>query len=443
MKQSFLRTLSIGAAAALLLTGLTACGTNTLEPASDMISPSSEQAISTISAENSLSTQASSISAEHTLPSADAVTVTDFTVRLFQQSLEPEINSLVSPLSVMNALAMTANGAKGETLAQMEDLFGSDIDSLCSYLSHYLASMPSGEKYQFHNANSIWIKNNDNFTVNQDFIKTNQDLFAAEVFQADFDQSTLKSINKWVSKNTDKMIPEILDRIPEDAVMYLVNALAFDAEWQTIYKETQIHDGVFTKEDGAEQQVKMMYCEENTYLRDENAQGFLKYYADGKYAFAALLPDEGISLTNYVNSLTGERLHRLLTDTTHVTVNTAIPKYQTEYSIEMSDTLKSMGLTDAFDEELADFTGIGSYPGRNLSISRVLHKTYLALDEKGTRAGAATVVEMKAEGAMMERESKTVYLDRPFLYMIIDCEENLPVFIGTVTEPVRCSPQTE
>ena len=94
-----------------------------------------------------------------------------------------------------------------------------------------------------------------------------------------------------------------------------------------------------------------------------------------------------------------------------------------------------MGLTDAFDEYLADFTGIGSYQGGNLSISRVLHKAYLALDEKGTKAGAATVVEMKAESAMMEQETKTVYLDRAFLYMIIDCEENLPVFIGTVMEP--------
>ena len=439
MKQSFLRALSIGTTAALLLAGFTACSAYTEKLSFETADTSSEQSASSTTTDNDSSKHifpsiASDITSEQSLQSADAVTVTDFAVRLFQQSLEPEDNTLVSPLSVMNALAMTANGAKGETLAQMENLFGTDIDSLCSYLSHYLASMPSGEKYQFHNANSIWIKNDDNFTVKQDFIKMNQKLLGAEVFQTDFDQSALKSINKWVSKKTDKMIPEILDRIPEDAVMYLVNALAFDAEWQTIYKETQIHDGVFTKKDGTEQQVKMMYCEENTYLRDKNAQGFLKYYVDGKYAFAALLPDEGISLTDYVNSLTGERLLRLLTDATNVTVNTAIPKFRTEYSVEMNDILKNMGLTNAFDENLADFTGIGSYPGKNLSISRVLHKTYLALDEKGTRAGAATVVEILAECAMVQ-EPKTVYLDRPFLYMIIDCEENLPVFIGTVMEP--------
>lgn len=437
MKQSFLRTLSIGTITALLLAGFTACSAYTKEPSFDIASTPSEQSGSSTAADNDSSTHISysaalDIPPEHSLPSADAVIVTDFAVRLFQQSLEPEENTLISPLSVMNALVMTANGANGETLSQMGNLFGADIDSLCSYLSDYQSSIPSDKKYQFHNANSIWIKNDNNFTVNQDFIKTNQDLFNAEIFQADFDQSTLKSINKWVSKNTDKLIPEILDRIPEDAVMYLVNALAFDAEWQTIYKETQIHDGVFTKEDDTEQQVKMMYCEENAYLQDERARGFLKYYADSKYAFAALLPDEGISLTDYVNSLTGERLHRLLTDAAHVTVNTAIPKFRTGYSVEMSDILKSMGLTDAFDEYLADFTGIGSYHGGNLSVSRVLHKTYLALDEKGTKAGAATVVEMKAESAMMEQEIKTVHLDRPFLYMIIDCEENLPIFMGTV-----------
>jgi serine protease inhibitor len=113
----------------------------------------------------------------------------------------------------------------------------------------------------------------------------------------------------------------------------------------------------------------------------------------------------------------------------------AIPKFESENSIEMNDILKAMGMTDAFDYTVSDFSGIGSSIDGNLYISRVLHKTFIAVDEKGTKAGAATVVEMKDESSMIEPEEiKTVYLDRPFLYMLIDCEANLPVLIGTVMD---------
>lgn len=361
---------------------------------------------------------------------ADAVAVTDFAVRLFQESLEPSKNTLISPLSVLNALAMTANGAGGETLSQMESLFGTDLSSLCYYLSTYQAARPSAEKYRFHNADSIWIRDDGNFIAVQDFLQMNRALFDAGIFESPFDQSALKDINKWVSENTDKMISDILEEIPSDAVMYLINALAFEAEWQNIYFDTQIRDNTFTMEDGTQQNAKMMYSEEHTYLQDENAQGFLKYYADEKYAFAALLPDEGVSVEAYVNSLTGERLHQLLDNSTDTSVNAAIPKFQTEYSAEMNDILKNMGMTDAFDADLADFSGIGVSPVGNLFISRVLHKAYIAVDERGTKAGAATLIEIRAGSAL--KEQKTVYLDRPFVYMIIDCEENLPIFIGTV-----------
>ena len=152
---------------------------------------------------------------------ADAVTYTDFAVRLFQEcTLQEEGNNvLISPLSVINALAMTAGGSREETLAQMEKLFGADLDSLCSYLKSYHEALPSDEKYKLHAANSIWVKDNGGFTVSPDFLQKNAELANADVYLAPFDSSTLKDINHWVSENTNKMIPEILDQIPDDAVM--------------------------------------------------------------------------------------------------------------------------------------------------------------------------------------------------------------------------------
>lgn len=424
MKKHMSKTL---AAAVCLFIGLSGCSADAPESTQKPAVSSSRTTVcpeETVAASGDLFSQP-----------ADAVAVTDFAVRLLQQSLEPEQNTLLSPLSVMEALAMTANGANGETLTQMEALFGTDMDSLCRYLSAYQAAMPSDPKYRFHMANSIWIKEDDAFTVKQDFLETNQDLFGAEVFQASFDDTAVRDINIWVSQHTDEMIPEILDSIPSDAVLYLVNALAFEAEWQTIYEENQIREGSFTRADGTTLEAEMMYCQEHSYLQDENAQGFLKYYADGKYAFAALLPDEGISVEAYVASLTGEHLHQLLDNGADAAVNTAIPKFQTEYRTELKDILENMGMTDAFDKTKADFSDIGSYSGGNLFISRVLHKTFLAVDEKGTKAGAATAVEMMRAMSMMEQEIKTVYLNRPFVYMIIDSEEKLPIFIGTVMCP--------
>jgi len=377
--------------------------------------------------------KANTVNANADLTGNDSGTIANFAVKLFQNSASTPENTLVSPLSVLCALAMAANGAKGETLAQMENAFGLSVPELNDYLHSYLASLPTGDKYKVSVADSIWFKDDKSLTINKDFLQTNADYYGASVYKAPFDKGTLKDINAWVSKNTNGMIKNILDKIPEEAVMYLINALAFDAEWENIYKESQVHAGTFTAESGETQNVKMMYGTEDRYLDDGSATGFLKYYADRKYAFAALLPNEGVSVADYVASLTGDRLMSTLKNAQSVEVKTSIPKFESEYTVEMSDILKSMGITDAFDGSLADFTGIGKSTAGNIFISRVLHKTYIAVDEKGTKAGAATVVEMEA-GAAPVVEPKTVYLDRPFVYMLIDCETNLPIFIGATLD---------
>ena len=360
--------------------------------------------------------------------------VTDFAIRLFKASEESGKNTLISPLSVLCALAMTANGAEEETLAQMEEVLGMTTEELNLYLYSYMQNLPQGEKYKLSLANSIWFTEDERFTVNQDFLQTNANYYGADIYKAPFDKQTLKDINNWVKQNTDEMIPEILDQIPAEAIMYLVNALAFEAEWSEIYEKHQVKDGEFTKEDGTKQDVRFMYGSEGTYLEDEKATGFMKRYKGGKYAFVAMLPNEGVSVSEYIASLDGESLNALLANPQYATVHTSIPKFETEYKVEMSEILKSMGMTEAFDMYNADFEGLGTSTGGNIYISRVLHKTFISVGEKGTKAGAATIVEMKDGAAAEPTEPKEVYLDRPFVYMLVDCENNIPFFIGTMMD---------
>jgi serpin B len=158
----------------------------------------------------------------------------------------------------------------------------------------------------------------------------------------------------------------------------------------------------------------------------------MKPYKGGRYAFAALLPAEGTALEDYVASLTGEKLLGLLEGAARLQVDTVTPKFETSYASELTQALAALGMTDAFDPSLADFTALGTCDnGDNIYLSRVVHKTYLKLDEKGTRAGAATGAVMEAAAAMREPPPRVV-LDRPFVYLLLDTETNIPLFIGMV-----------
>lgn len=360
--------------------------------------------------------------------------VTDFAVRLFKACEESGKNTLISPLSVLCALSMTANGARGETLEQMEAVLGMTTEELNLYLHTYMKNLPQGDKYKLSLANSIWFTDHERFTVNQDFLQNNADYYGADIFKAPFDKQTCKDINNWVKQKTDGMIPEVLDNIPYDAVMYLVNALAFEAEWSEIYEKHQVRDGKFTKEDGIKQNVEFMYGSEGVYLEDEKATGFMKYYKGGKYAFVAMLPNEGVSVSEYIASLNGESLNELLKNPQHTTVHTAIPKFKTEYNVEMSEILDAMGMKKAFDPYNAEFEGLGTSTAGNIYISRVLHKTFISVGEKGTKAGAVTVIEMKDGAAFDPQKPKEVFLDRPFVFMLVDCENDIPFFIGSMMD---------
>ena len=140
----------------------------------------------------------------------------------------------------------------------------------------------------------------------------------------------------------------------------------------------------------------------------------------------------GVTVDELVGSLDGAELHEMLSSPEECTVNAAIPIFETEFSTEMSQVLKGMGMPLAFDLAKADFSGLGHSDDGNIAIGRVIHKTFISVAEKGTKAGAATVVEMLDEGAAFVEDPKNVILDRTFIYMIIDTETSTPLFIGTL-----------
>ena len=358
--------------------------------------------------------------------------MTDFAVRLLQGCNEDGKSTLVSPLSVLCALAMSVNGADDETRAEMERVLGMTADQLNQYVYTYQSALPQSESAKLSLANSIWSTDDKRFTVDRDFLQINADYYGADVFQVPFDTPTVERMNDWVNEHTDGMIPKIVDELPPETVMCLVNALAFDAEWTTPYSEYQVRAGTFTKQDGTVQDAELMHSEEWYYLEDEHTTGFIKQYRGRGYAFVALLPNEGVDLADYVASLDGASLRELLTHPISTTVYAAMPKFESTYDVELSGVLAEMGMPLAFEPADADFSRLGRYEGKNIYISSIVHKTVISVGEKGTKAGAVTMVVDSPDDAPMD--PKHVTLDRPFLYMLIDCENSVPFFIGTVTE---------
>ena len=353
-----------------------------------------------------------------------------FALELFKKSFKKDGNTIISPMSVLCALAMTANGAKGETQAQMEEVLGMSVDQLNQAVYTYRNSLPDEKKCKVTLSNSIWFTEHVRFTLSEEFLQTNADYYGAEIYEAPFDSSTVKDINNWIKNNTDGMIEHVINEIPASAVMYLINALTFDAEWAQIYEDYQIQDGIFTMEDGMTKYVDYMHSQVNYYLESEYGTGFMKPYKGEKCAFAAFLPEEGMTVKEFLDTLDGEELARIFANVQNVPVVTQLPKFESEYEVSMVEMLREMGMVDAFDIETADFSGLGTSEDGNIYIDEVLHKAYINVDEKGTEAGAVTSVVAATGDSVVVEEPKSVILDRPFVYMIVDLDNQVPLFVG-------------
>lgn len=351
-----------------------------------------------------------------------------FAAELFKDNYSKGKTTLVSPLSVLTALALVQNGAQGDTLAQLEQALGGiDRDTLNAYMRAYCDFLTESDELKI--ANSVWT--DSSAEAKRDFLQKAVDSYSAQLFSAPLsDPKTVESINSWVKKNTYGMITKIIEKADRYAVMMLVNAIAFDAKWETPYKRSDIEKLEFTSYSGSKKKTDFMCSTENVYLKDGGAVGFMKPYKNGRFAFAALLPDENTGIDDYVASLSGDKLMKIFSSAKRGNeVNVKMPKFRAEYSTQLIDTLKKMGVKDAFDSKTADFSSL--IENRDAYIATVVHKTFIEVDENGTRAAASTLV---GADTMSLIEPYSVCLNRPFVYMIVDTETNLPLFIGVQTE---------
>ncbi|MCQ2430559.1 MAG: serpin family protein [Clostridia bacterium] len=370
----------------------------------------------------------------------------DFAFALFTESLKDEStkntpNRMISPLSAMMCLALIANGTDGNTKAQMEQTLGLPVGDLDRFLYDYWQNLYSADDCKVALANSVWFRDDaDRLKVEPAFLQSVADWYQAQAYAAPFDASTVKDINRWCADHTDGMIDEIIDKINDDTVMYLVNALVFDAKWYKQYENADVMDDAFTNADGTTANVKMLHSQETYYLSGDGFEGFARPYKGCKYDFVGLLPAEGTDVMDFAASLTADVWAKMWTDG-HTPpengwfpgVEAGIPEFGFEFGMSLNDTLKAMGMTDMFDSEAADFRPMATSAAGNIYCSEVAQKTYIELDRNGTKAAAITWGVMNDE-CDEPISAKKVILDRPFVYAIVDTESGLPLFIGVVTE---------
>ncbi len=366
-----------------------------------------------------------------------------FSVELFKRTVQKDLtadgkNTLVSPESVAFALGMVQNGADGNTLKQMQDVIckGVDQDTFNKNMNLLISNADKNntEKSKLSIANSVWVKDKDSLTLNEQFAKNCKELYNAEFFKAAFDMTTVEKLNSWVKEKTDDMIPKLIDRFSPNEIMCLVNCVAFDSEWEVQYKDTQVKkDQKFTNAKGEKVDCTMLSSTESIYVENGKAKGFIKNYKGGKYAFMAVLPNENTDIANYVASMSDDEIAALYSGRTdRYDVIAKLPQFKFDYGAELVDTLSDMGIKDAFSVN-ADFSKL--FNNTSSAINRVIHKTHIELDAKGTKAAAATAVTMTENAIAVTEEPKSVILDRPFVFAIMDTETGLPVFLGTVCDP--------
>ena len=368
-----------------------------------------------------------------------ASSTADFSVDLFKSTCLEDIkdgkNALVSPESVISALMLLTEGSKGETLEELNKAMAGSM-AYADYRDAFAAyneRLTSSEKVKFHLANSVWVRDDANYiTLNDDYVSNVKKYFDAGVFARAFDDTTANEINGWVSDNTDGMIPKILDKVDKDMAAILVNALCFEGKWADQYSDP-FENQDFTNAEGKVEKVNMLCGSENRYLSDENAVGFAKSYEGGEYSFVAILPDEKVGVKKYLEDMTGESFLSLYNGAQYTKVITKMPEFTYDYDAELTKPLQNIGIKKAFEPYGADLSGMGTTGFDNLYVGNVIHKTHIELDKNGTKAAAATAVIVNVTTSVGPiEEPKEVYLDRPFIYAIVESSTGLPVFMGVV-----------
>ena len=361
---------------------------------------------------------------------------TGFGFDIFKELIleDKDKNIFISPLSILLALAMTYNGAVGDTNLAMAEALGFkgfDLEELNSGFNDLMISIKNADSdIELAIANSIWHKLG--FKAKEDFIERNRKYFSSEVNEIDFAApEAVDTINGWIEEETRGKIDKMLSEIPADAVMYLINAIYFKGNWTYPFDENLTSDDDFYLLDGSTKKVPMMSQEENFgYYDGDNFSAVKLPYGQEKMAMYIILPDEGVSLDSVTSSLDADKWNEIKESFYGSQVSLTMPKYKMEYGIKLlNDALAELGMGIAFGPG-ADFSGINP----DIFISKVLHKAVIEVNEKGSEAAAATVVEMVTSMPMAE-EIIEFRVDRPFFFVIADDRTGSILFMGKVVEP--------
>jgi serpin B len=348
-----------------------------------------------------------------------------------------EDNIMISPLSVSYALGMTYNGAAGTTLDAFNDVlhFGDlttqEVNESYKDLMDQMLNLD--DKIEFSIANSIWYRMG--FQVLSEFINTNKDYFDAEVKEVDFsDPQTVELINQWIEDKTNNKIQDMLDFIPVDAVMYLINAIYFNAPWKYEFEKGDTYQGDFSLADGSKHQADYMRVSGNfQYTSNEDFTAVELPYGDSTFSMVVLLPSGETKVSDLVAKLDVAHWDSWFDDSRFTGVQVDLPKFKYDFKELLNDPLTDLGLGVAFSEFEADFTRIN--PDGNLFISRVIHQTFIDVQEEGTEAAAATIVEISFTSIGGGGSPIYFKADKPFLYIIKENSTGTIVFIGKVGKP--------
>jgi len=361
---------------------------------------------------------------------------------LFSQTLRDhgsDKNVMISPASIMMALDMVAAGAKGESLEQLTNLFAAGQGPLTqqAYAADLMDKINSAKDIEFSCANAVWANRKLlGNKVNTDYVDYIQDTFLSEYTLDEFDETTPGKINSWIYEHTDHMIEQAVSDLDPATVMVLVNAIAFDAKWETGYEDFQINEGEFRKADGSTEDVTYLHDVTSAYYVTDKATGFIKAYEGGEYGFLVILPnDESMSANEFAANFTAEDYEKFINSVSYqYEVHSKMPEFKYDFEFIANGTLQNLGCTDIFDPGAADLSGIAGQRG-DIYVSKVIHKTHIEVDSRGTKAAAVTVVscDLACEPAIV-KPFQTVNCDRPYVYAIVDMETMAPVFVGTVNE---------
>lgn len=358
-----------------------------------------------------------------------------FAFELFREvnALTEDENIMISPLSVSYALGMTYNGAAGTTRQAFEEVLHFDGLTMQEVNESYKDLMEQlvtlDRQVEFSIANSIWYRLGA--SVLDSFITTNREYFDAAVEELDFsDPASVDVINDWIAEQTNDKIRDMLDQIPPGVYMYLVNAIYFNAEWKYTFDKDDTFTGNFHQEGGRTETVDYMKIEESFgYALQEEYAAVELPYGDSAFSMVAILPSEEIPIDSFIAMYEQEEWSQLgsLSATQKMTVE--LPKFKYGFKSLLNDPLTGLGLGIAFSGA-ADFSGITRET--DLYISRVIHQTFIDVNEKGTEAAAATIVEMRETSAFLNY----IRFDRPFLYIIKENSTGAILFMGKVGRPV-------